>query len=225
VCQFWALGRETPPETLPTMQRLYYAITAKPLPTPLTYYKRVCVAVRLKRDDKLWLKAFKEVPVNALEQLMPDGKIQMSNFDRNILATSLSIAALGGVAKIVTILAHVNVDWTLIFTGVMALWGMRAWTSYKNRHLAYMNQLTRMLYFKNIANNRGLLTAVVDRAEDELFKESLLVYSFLLANRPPSLRDVESSDQSPEYLGIQIEIFTNLALCKFIAYNWLPIHT
>ena len=34
---------------------------------------------------------------------------------------------------------------------------------------------------------------MLDRAEDELFKEALLVYSFLLTNRPPSALNSEGS--------------------------------
>jgi hypothetical protein len=61
-----------------------------------------------------------------------------------------------------------------------------------------------MLYFKNIANNRGLLTLLVDRAEDELFKKLALTYSFLLANRPPSVASLPSAQQKVTQLGMCI---------------------
>lgn len=188
ILRFWALGKETPPVSTTFLQRLVNRIRGQKPPTPLTYYKRVVVAVRLKKDQKLILKSFKEVPVNALEMLLPDGKVTMSKLDKGVITTSAAIAFAGILAKIVTALADLNVDWTLVFTGVTGFVGIRSWTVYKNRRNAYMVDLSRMLYFKNIANNRGLLTLLVDRAEDESFKEALLVYSFLLTQRPPSVR-------------------------------------
>ena len=117
-----------------------------------------------------FLNPYLQVPVNALEQLLPDGTIKMSKFDKGLVTAAGAVALTGILAKVVTLLAHMHVDWTLLVTGVMGLAGVQAWTTYKNRHLRYVNDLARMLYFKNIANNRGLLALLVDRAEDELFK-------------------------------------------------------
>ena len=198
----WVLGRDFPdyqPEKWTT--RLTRFFTRQPPPKPMEYYKRAVIAVRPKKQDKLLLKAFKEVPAGSLEQLFPDGKIQMSKFDNNIILASAGMASFGILAKIVTSLAKVDMQWSLVFTIVSGLVGFRWWTVYKNRHNEYLLQLSRMLYFKNIANNRGLLTLLVDRAEDELFKESLLSYMFLLTNRPPSTKEKDSEDQLPEELG------------------------
>ena len=199
----WALGRETSTSQLPVHKRLGYYILRRPVPKPLEYYKRIVVAVRLKRDDKLMLKAFKEVPVNGLEQLLPDGKIVMSQFDKTVIYSSVGIATVGLLAKLITYLAKMQLEWTLVLAGVTGLTAIRAWTAYKNRKNAYLVELSRMLYFKNIANNRGLLALLVDRAEDELLKETLLTYTFLCTNRPPSLEGKSSSDMLPEELGKQ----------------------
>ena len=195
VLTFWALGRESPPVRVTTWEKIVSKMLGRSLPTSKEYFKRVVLACRLKRDDKLLLKAFKEVPVNALEQTLPDGKISMTKLDKGVINTSIIIAAVGVVAKVVTILAGIHVDWTLLATAVTGLIGIQSWTHYKNKHLAYLNEHSRMMFFKNIANNRGLLTLLVDRAEDEVFKEALLVYSFLLTNRPPSAFDeIKESD-------------------------------
>lgn len=203
VLTFWALGRESPPVSVTTWDKILSAVLRRPLPTSKEYFKRVVLACRLKRDDKLLLKAFKEVPVNALEQTLPDGRITMTKLDKGVINTSLVIAGGGVVAKIVTILAGVHVDWTLLATAATGLIGIQAWTHYKNKHLAYLNEHSRMMFFKNIANNRGLLTLLVDRAEDEVFKEALLAYSFLLTNRPPSAFDeIKESDLGNDIVAI-----------------------
>ena len=209
VMRYWALGRETPTVEVPWYRALINRVMKQPGPKPVTYYKRVVVAVRLKKDQKLMLKAFKEVPINALEQLLPDGNVKMTKFDKYILSSSVGIAVTGVIAKIVTMLAHVTVDWTLVVTGITGLIGVRAWTVYKNRRNKYLVDLSRMLYFKNIANNRGLITLLVDRAEDESFKEALLTYTFLLASRAPSVKGKDSTDMLPAEIG-EIRVLTRI---------------
>ena len=46
---------------------------------------RVIVAIRNKGSTNLQLKGYKDVPVGGLEQLLPDGKVRMRSFDRNLL--------------------------------------------------------------------------------------------------------------------------------------------
>ncbi|KAL5022889.1 hypothetical protein ScPMuIL_002044 [Solemya velum] len=203
VLRFWALGREKPKIEVKWYEELLQKILRRPAMEKdgIEYYKRVVVAIRLKKDHKLLLKAFKEVPVSSLEMLLPDGKINMTKIDKGILTFSLGLAGAGIVAKIVTLMAKIHIDWMLLVTMVTGLIGVRGWTVYKNRRNSYMVDLSRMLYFKNIANNRGLLALLVDRAEDESFKEALLVYSFLLANRPPSALTKGSNQLLPVDLG------------------------
>lgn len=172
------------------------------IPKPKTYYKRVVVAIRLKRDQKLLLKSFKEIPVHALEMLVPEGKIKIDKMDKGIIGVSLTCAMVGVIAKVVTVLATLNVDFTLIGTAVGGLIAIRGWNMYKNKRNLYLIDLSRLLYYKNVANNRGLIALLVDRAEDESFKETLLVYSFLLANRPRSQFDARSVEMAPEDLGL-----------------------
>ncbi|XP_052232684.1 transmembrane protein 143-like isoform X1 [Dreissena polymorpha] len=198
VLKFWALGREKIPVTLPW----YRALFQRPKTVkPKLYYKRIVVAIRFKRDQKLILKSFKEIPVNSLEMILPDGKLKIGKFDKRIFTASVTLATLGVIAKVVTVLASMNVDWTLMMTGVTGLLAAQRWTSYKNKRNQYLADLSRLLYFKNVANNRGLLALLVDRAEDETFKQALLVYTFLLANRPASMLDQRSLEMSPNELG------------------------
>ncbi|XP_052816715.1 transmembrane protein 143-like isoform X2 [Mya arenaria] len=207
VLKFWALGKEQIPDRLPW----YKSWFTKPqdLPKPKLYYKRLVVALRFKRDQKLTLKCFKEIPVNRLEMVLPDGKIDYSKKAQGLVATSVALAGTGVIAKIVTTLADIQVDWPVIFTGVTGLMGAYGVYEYQSQRNNYLADLSRLLYFKTIANNRGLLSLLVDRAEDETLKEALLVYSFLLAKRSAITYDQRSIEMSPEELGgmtpIQLE--------------------
>ena len=63
VLRFWVLGHESPEVEVPLSERILNTILRrKPRQkSSFEYYKRVVVAIRLKKDSKLILKAFKEV--------------------------------------------------------------------------------------------------------------------------------------------------------------------
>ncbi|XP_059178073.1 transmembrane protein 143-like [Physella acuta] len=192
VLKFWVLGQEKPELELSALDRTVDKIFKLKPKQPVEYYKRVVVAVRLKKDLKLMLKAFKEIPIESIETLLPDGKIEMSPFDKAALAFFSSLAGLGVLTKTVTVLAGLNIDWTLSFTFIGS-YGLKIWSSHNEKKNEYLRQLSRTLYSKNIANNKGLLTLMVDRAADETLKEALLTYVFLLTSQPMSEREDQSS--------------------------------
>ena len=147
-------------------------------------YTRVCVAVRSRGEKKLFFKAFKDVPCGKLEYLLPDGKIKMSNFDKGFLATSVVLGSITVAMRSLPAIADlVKVQWTWLALGLAGAIGARAWIGYKNKRNHYLANLATTLYYKTVANNRGVLTLLADRAQDEEFKEAILAYVFLLSPR------------------------------------------
>ena len=168
----------------------------KELPSSYKYYTRVFVVVRSKNSKKLHLKMFKDVSCNELEYLVPDGKIEMSSFDKGFLMSSVFLGTMALCAKLFTVAADLKLDYGLIGLGLAGVVGARGWVGYKNKRNKYLVNLSRTLYFKTVANNRGVLTLLTDRAEDEEFKEALLGYVFLLC--PPNRRGVPGTSYTPE---------------------------
>ena len=144
---------------------------------PRMYYTRVCLAVRPKGEKMLHFKVFKDIRGNELEHLLPKGKIKMSSFDKGTLLFSV---ILGVSLPFVRIMPVFNDNWVWGGLGLAAVIAGRAWISYKSKRNHYLANLATTLYFKTVANNRGVLTLLTDRAQDEEFKEALLAYSFLL---------------------------------------------
>lgn len=179
VLKFWMLGKETIRKHYSLTQRLLMYISRQQKKETIVNFKRVIAAVRLKKDNKLTLKAFKDVPSYDLEKLLPAGQIKMGTFDRYLILTSVTLTGIGLLGKFVTILAKVHVNWTLGFAAITGLLGLNGYLTYKSRKGSYLSKLNTTLYYKNIANNRGLISLVIDRAEDESFKEALLAYSFI----------------------------------------------
>lgn len=163
-------------------------------------YTRVFLAVRCKSTTQLHLKAFKEVPCNKLEYLLPEGKIRMSKFDKGFLGTSLLVAAAVITLKSLPVMADYKLEWTWTGLVVAGLIGARAWIGYKNKRNQYLVNLATTLYYKTVSNNRGVLSLLADRAQDEEFKEAILAYLFLLS--PHNRRGIAGTahtDDPPTY--------------------------
>ena len=163
-------------------------------------YTRVFVSVRSKGEKKLHLKIFKDVPCTGLEYLLPDGKIRMSNFDKSFLASSVLLGATAVSLRYAGILSNLKLDWTWIGLGLAGLIGAQGWVGYKNKRNQYLVNLSRTIYFKMVSNNRGVITLLTDRAQDEEFKEALLAYIFLLS--PPNRRGIPGvayTDAKPQF--------------------------
>ena len=184
VLRVWVVGKEFEPSDTGTWySRIAAGVTHwfKP-PIKAERYKRVVIAIRAKKQTKLMLKSFKDIRCANLEHLLPEGKIRMTQFDQRILAGTLAVGATGVVIKLVSFLADYKISWTYIAISVAGVVALRAWNMYKNKRNSYLVHLSQTLYFKSIANNRALLTLLADRAEDEVFKVTLLAYSFLQAS-------------------------------------------
>ncbi len=67
-------------------------------------------------------------------------------------------------------------------SGIVALGGfmMRQWVKYERQTLKYQKKLSDTVYFRNAANNTGVLYALVAAAEEQDVKEAALAYHALL---------------------------------------------
>jgi len=63
------------------------------------------------------------------------------------------------------------------------LW--RQFNKYKNRKIQFMKLLAENLYFKNLDNNAGVFHHLIDVAEEEECKETILAYYHLLISKQP----------------------------------------
>ena len=164
------------------------------------------------------VKLFQNVPKADLEMLFPNSEVRMRPIDKVIIGAS---AAIGGVVVLVTklgasilLIASLFAFWFglrqdqveitqqhLITFGIgMGVFGsfvFREWTKFKNRKIQFMKTLADNLYFKNLDNNAGVFHTLVDTAEEEDCKESLLAYTFLLTQFPTGT-DAETLDKTIE---------------------------
>lgn len=151
------------------------------------------VACRLHRDDKLTLKVFKEIHVRRLEQLLPEGKVSASQLHKSLSGGAVGVASLAVLAGLVSKLSGMGYtpSWSVALCAASGAFWFGVATAHQRKRVAYLSALNQTLYYRTVATNRGLLALVVDRAQDESFKEALLTYSFLLRAGPAYDTDPE----------------------------------
>lgn len=198
----WAYLRKKYVET-PIFQRLFVALKLKPeeeqvnelmLKEELSRQqaeKRIAKNLKLLPEgvtsDHIYLKLFKNIPQDDLEMLFPNTKVEFKLFDKlklGLTAGGGTVAGLFGIVPKLFAAATLLNPITLLTTmaGFIGL-VVRQVTKFFNQRNEYMMTLAQNLYFHNLANNRGVLTLLVDRAEEEDTKEELLLYSFLVKNK------------------------------------------
>uniref|UniRef100_H2ZXK0 Transmembrane protein 143 n=1 Tax=Latimeria chalumnae TaxID=7897 RepID=H2ZXK0_LATCH len=181
--KFWALGERLGPlpSHIISRSRAAWNLFGKIPPSQRRYFKRVLVVARMKGSHMI-LKSFKDIPLEALEFLLPEVQVRTSLFAKTFLYTTLAI---GGVAIFINVgmvmLAEIKIGGFLfisLFGGFMAYRSWRAITQHRNARLL---ELSNTLYYRSTSNNMELLVALVERAREEHAKEIILVYAFLQA--------------------------------------------
>ncbi|CAF3396400.1 unnamed protein product [Rotaria sp. Silwood1] len=178
VLKFWILGREHMLVEDKPWWKKFFKKNSQTISRD--YFKRVILAVRLKGQDRLYLKAFRDIPLQSLTQLLPVGKLQIGNFEQQLIRLTFLIGTGTFVTHLITTMANYPLPGLVIggssLTLLFGLWSLRNFHRSKINYLSHMSQL---LFYKNIASNKQLLAMIIDRAEDELSKEVLLVYMFI----------------------------------------------
>ncbi|XP_067833749.1 transmembrane protein 143-like, partial [Heptranchias perlo] len=197
--KFWALGVRVgaPPLEMKMKlkvqsDRVFFQRKVK-APMDRRYCKRVLMAARLKQG-RLVLKSYKDMPLEALEHLLPAVQMRITFTDRTFLSFTLVVGGSALLANM-TVLGFysLKVDFALVlllFTTMMIHRSLRLFQLKRNQHaLNHAN----MLYSKSTSNNGELLVAIVRRAQQEHLKEMLLAHAFLLIQRqrPQAERNVE----------------------------------
>ena len=211
---------------VPVFQRLFIMFKLKPFETrvrevmdkhKVSRREAESQVKRLRRllpgdvsSDYVYMKLFKNMPRSDVEMIFPNTKVRFRLFDKikfGVTAGSgLGVGAVTTVSKI----AIASNPYTL----VMALAGlggvaMRQASAFMNQRNRYMVVMARNLYFHSMADNRGVMTLLADRAAEEDIKEEMLLYG-VLARQAYNVRDLKAIDHDIEqYLKQAFSIDVN----------------
>ena len=135
----------------------------------------------------VFLKLFKDMPQVDIEMLLPGGRIRMLKLDRLKLGGSLSSSAAYLLWKLstfplLTLLSNLGTSALLALWTPLALiggYGYKTWYSFQSSRQTYAHQLTQSLYYQNLDNNSGVMFRLLDEAEEQEIRETLLAYFYL----------------------------------------------
>lgn len=166
------------------------------VPTP--GYSRFATFVKTKKKnhhdansvlpEHVFLKLFKDIPKNEIPMVFPGAKVRLNRFDQSMIGYPI-VTGLGlvlyniiiGFLK-VGIVALVGVTWplALAFGG----YGYRSYYNYVTKRQNYDLRLIKNLYFQLLDSNSGVISRLMDEAEEQQSREALLGYYCLLKYAP-----------------------------------------
>ena len=140
----------------------------------------------------VFLKLFKDIPQMDIEMLLPGTRIKMPLLERFKLGgpvtssigyvgwklgtSSLTLSGLTG-----AILAGSTAALLTLYTPIALVlgYGYKTWYSFQVSKQTYSLQLTQSLYYQNLDNNGGVMYRLLDEAEEQETRETLLAYFYL----------------------------------------------
>jgi len=225
--------------TTPTFRRLFLLIKPKPIDQRarelmvqknLSFEKAEKYIIKSRtllggeaEGEHIHFKLFKDIPCSDLEILFPNIQVKMRSWDKIKLSITGGGGTIGGiVATITKISAATNMIGAIIAIGGFAgvLW--RQVTTIFALHTQYLATLAKRLYFHNLDNNMGAIMHLIEMAEAEERKETILAYYFL--HQSNAVHDLKQLDQAIEAyiqarcgLAIDFELSDALAKLKALA--------
>jgi hypothetical protein len=149
------------------------------------------------------LKIFKRVPKNDIETIFPNAIPRMSSTDKlffwvpgifggvSLLSTKVIPALISmynayQTGETIDLLnSKTSLNQGLIALGILSLYLFRQYSNFINKKIKYAKILADSLYFKNLGNNSGAFYSLLNSSEEEILKETILVYSFLHKSKNP----------------------------------------
>ena len=172
--------------------------------------------------EAIVLKIFKRVPKNDLETIFPNAIPRMSTTDKllfwvpgifggvSLLSTKVIPALVAMYAAyqsgetIDLLNSKASLNQGLIALGVLSLYLFRQYSTFVNKKIKYSKMLSDSLYFKNLGNNSGAFYSLLNSSEEEVLKETILVYSFLYKSTVP-LTAEELDDQIESWFSKELK--------------------
>jgi len=150
-------------------------------------------------SDCIYIKLFKNMPRGGVEMIFPDTELRLRLFDKVMLAAIAGAGLLIGVFGATGKLAAMSNPYVLLGAiGGLGGIALRQAANLLNARARYMVARAQNLYFHAMADNRGVMTLLAERAAEEDVKEEMLLYTWI-ANLPPfKARDLETIDQGIE---------------------------
>lgn len=224
---------------VPIFQRLYLLFKLKPFETRVKEemardkISREEAEKRIKKlrsmlpaqvkEGNIYMKLFKNIPRADIEMVFPNTQVKFRMMDKLKLGVTttggLGMGAVGAAGKLALVASNPIAAAGAVFgLGTIAF---RQAMNFMNQKQRYMVVMAQNLYFHSMADNRGVMLKLADRAAEEDVKEEMLLYTVLLKERARH-RDLPAIDAAIEqYLyssfGVEVNFDLEDALRRLMA--------
>jgi hypothetical protein len=157
------------------------------------------------RGGAVLFKYFRHVARADLEALFPNVRVVMSLSDQLMLGVPAIFGGIPILIKLASTLVilflvagfYLGVNGTLgdndleqalaALSGLFALGAfmLRQWGNFHRQSLIHQKQVTDNIYYRNINNNSGIFSYLIDEAEEQEWKEAVLAYYCLITAAQP----------------------------------------
>jgi hypothetical protein len=149
--------------------------------------------------NSVYIKIFKNIPKSDIEMVFPNTEVKFRLKDKVWLGVTgggaLGAGVFGAAGKLA--LAFSNPVTAAGAVGGIGLVLFRQIMNVMNQKQRYMQVLAQNLYFHSMADNRGAMSKLAERASEEDFKEEILLYS-VLAKEAVTRADMPDVDKAIE---------------------------
>lgn len=178
------------------------------------------------KEENIYIKLFKNIPRTDLEMVFPNTRVRFRLLDKIKLGVTgggaFGMGLFGTAGKIAA--GGLTAANPVALAGAVAGLGgiaFRQGVNFLNQKQRYMVVMAQNLYFHAMADNRGVLIKLSERAAEEDVKEEILLYS-VLAKEKANRTDLPHIDSAVEaYLhrtfGIHVDFDLPDALERLIA--------
>ncbi len=131
-------------------------------------------------SSSIYMKLFKNIPRSDIEMVFPNTTVRFRLFDKLRLGVTagggLGMGVVGTVTKLAVAANPIALAGACATLGGLAF---RQCMNFIHKRNEYMVTMAQNLYFHALADNRGVMTVLADRAAEEDIKEEMLLYSVL----------------------------------------------
>jgi hypothetical protein len=174
--------------------------------TMVPVYKRLVIILKMRKHKRLprevdtesvYLKVFKDIPKLDVKMLLPGARVCLSKFDRGRITVPLLTGSAMIAWRLVGSVWRTILNWGddvvnivlgtasgnpwlvwILASGALG-YGYQSYYGYQQLKKSYHLTLTESLYYQNLDSNAGVLTRLLDEAEEQEAREAVLAYYFL----------------------------------------------
>jgi hypothetical protein len=196
-------------------------------------YRRLVLILKLRQHPRLggnvdttnvYLKIFKDIPKLDVMMLLPGARVRLNALDRG----KIGLPFLSGLGLAIWNFAREMAENLEAFlTSHTTIWGLAAggigygyksFFGYQQLKKSYHLTLTQSLYFQNLDSNAGVLTRLLDEAEEQASRRALLAYYCLWRYPGPEGWTTEELETSMElYLDRYADLYVNCSKSEALA--------